>query len=193
MPHGLGLQCHPDLVDVAHVLLGQRPDRNATAADRLEEPLGDEIRDRGAHWHATDAELFGHLDLVQPGAFGDLHLHDREAESIADIAHERCRVPRGKLGQRGVPAIATFDADLNLKDYRDEYTEGLRRIIDAKIAGEEVVAPEPQEPPKVVNLMEALRRSLDSVSATKKKPAKAVLKKAAKPRAASGAKKRRAS
>jgi non-homologous end joining protein Ku len=30
-----------------------------------------------------------------------------------------------------------------------------------------------QEPPKVVNLMEALRKSLDSVSTTKKKPAKA--------------------
>jgi DNA end-binding protein Ku len=51
----------------------------------------------------------------------------------------------------------------------------LRRIIDAKIAGEEIVAPEVEEPQKVVDLMEALRRSLDSVSSTKKKPAKAVL------------------
>ncbi len=76
--------------------------------------------------------------------------------------------------------IATFDAELNLKDYKDEYTEGLRGIIDAKIAGEEVVAPEVQEPPKVVNLMEALRKSLDSVSTTKKKPAKAAI--AAAPR-----------
>ena len=39
-------------------------------------------------------------------------------------------------------------------------------------------------PPKVVNLMEALRRSLDSVSATKQKPVKAALpKKAAVARA----------
>jgi len=44
-------------------------------------------------------------------------------------------------------------------------------IIDAKIAGREIVAPEVQEPPKVVNLMEALRRSLDTISATQKKPA----------------------
>ena len=34
-----------------------------------------------------------------------------------------------------------------------------------------------QEPPKVVDLMEALRRSLDAVSTEKKKPAKAVIKK----------------
>ena len=59
--------------------------------------------------------------------------------------------------------------------YKDEYTEGLRSIIDAKIAGEEIVAPEVEEPAKVVDLMEALRRSLDSVSGDKKKPAKAAL------------------
>ena len=49
--------------------------------------------------------------------------------------------------------VATFDADLDLKNYKDEYRDGLRRIIDAKIAGEEIVAPELQDPPKVVDLM----------------------------------------
>jgi DNA end-binding protein Ku len=68
--------------------------------------------------------------------------------------------------------ISTFEAPLNLKDYKDEYREGLQEIIDAKIAGREVVAPEVEEPPKVVNLMEALRKSLDRVSETKKAPAK---------------------
>jgi DNA end-binding protein Ku len=70
--------------------------------------------------------------------------------------------------------IATFDAPLNLSDYRDEYREGLQKIIDAKIAGEEIVAPSAEAPPKVVNLMEALKKSLDAVSAGKKKTAKAV-------------------
>jgi non-homologous end joining protein Ku len=32
------------------------------------------------------------------------------------------------------------------------------------------VAPEVEAPPKVVNLMDALRKSLDSISASKKKP-----------------------
>ena len=71
--------------------------------------------------------------------------------------------------------IETFEAPLNLKDYKDEYREGLQEIIDAKIAGREVVAPEVEEPPKVVNLMEALRRSLDRVSDKKKAPAKAIV------------------
>jgi len=69
--------------------------------------------------------------------------------------------------------ISTFEGPLNLSDYKDEYREGLQRIIDAKIAGEEIVAPATEAPPRVVNLMEALKKSLDSVSATKKKPAKA--------------------
>jgi DNA end-binding protein Ku len=69
--------------------------------------------------------------------------------------------------------IETFDSPLDLKTYKDEYREGLQTIIDAKIAGEEVVAPEVEVAPKVVNLMEALRKSLDTVSAGKKKTAAA--------------------
>jgi DNA end-binding protein Ku len=101
--------------------------------------------------------------------------HDAEIRSIDQI-EELSSVPAKvkpeemKLARQ---VIATFDAELDLKEYKDEYKEGLRKIIDAKIAGEEIVAPEVQEPPKVVDLMEALRRSLDSVSKEKKKPAKA--------------------
>src|SRR5438105_15950411 len=71
--------------------------------------------------------------------------------------------------------ISSFDAPLNLADYKDEYREGLQRIIDAKIAGEEFVAPAVEAPPKVVNLMEALKRSLDAVGTAKKQPAKAAV------------------
>ena len=74
--------------------------------------------------------------------------------------------------------IDTFEAPLDLATYKDEYREGLQAIIDAKIAGQEIVAPSLEAPPKVVNLMEALRKSLDTVSATKKRPAKAEMPKA---------------
>src|SRR5688572_16391397 len=120
--------------------------------------------------------------------------HDAEIRSIDQIEElnsvpSKVKPEEMKLAKQ---VIATFDGELNLKDYKDEYTEGLRQIIDAKIAGEEYVAPEMQEPAKVVDLMEALRRSLDSVSTDKKKPAKANLKKVTKIKAANGAKKRRA-
>jgi DNA end-binding protein Ku len=75
--------------------------------------------------------------------------------------------------------IETFEGPLDLSTYRDEYRAGLQRIIEAKIAGEEVVAPSVAAPPKVVNLMDALKKSLDAVSTGKKKSAKAVASKPA--------------
>jgi DNA end-binding protein Ku len=73
--------------------------------------------------------------------------------------------------------IDTFEGPLDLASYTDEYREGLQAIIDAKIAGQEIVAPSLEAPPKVVNLMDALRKSLDTVSSTKKRPAKAAMPK----------------
>ena len=67
--------------------------------------------------------------------------------------------------------IGTFEGGVDFQSYRDEFQQGLRDIIDAKIEGREIVTQEAEAPPKVVNLMEALRKSLDSVSASKKKPA----------------------
>ena len=58
--------------------------------------------------------------------------------------------------------IANFETgELDLEEYKDEYQDELRRIIDAKIAGEEVTATREDAPPKVINLMDALRQSLD--------------------------------
>src|SRR5215212_4800234 len=65
--------------------------------------------------------------------------------------------------------IETFEGDVDFQSYRDEYQIGLREIIDAKIEGREVVSQEVEAPPKVVNLMDALRKSLDSISSSKKK------------------------
>jgi DNA end-binding protein Ku len=136
--------------------------------------------------------LYGreYLVAVRPHERGivmhTLH-HAAEIRSI-DAVDELRSVPDSvkpeemKLARQ---VISTFEQPLNLADYKDEYREGLQRIIAAKIAGEEIVAPETEAPPKVVNLMDALRKSLDTVSATKKRPAKAVAVKpaAAKPAA----------
>jgi DNA end-binding protein Ku len=142
--------------------------------------------------------LYGreYLVAVRPQKTGlvmyTLH-HDAEIRSIDQIEELRSlpatiKPDEMKLARQ---VIATFEGELNLKDYRDEYREGLRKIIDAKIAGEEIVAPEIQEPPKVVDLMEALRRSLDAVSKDKKTPAKADLGKSATRTKVVGSRKRK--
>jgi DNA end-binding protein Ku len=90
-------------------------------------------------------------------------------EELRDVA-ATVKAEEMKLAKQ---VIATFDGPLNLADYKDEYREGLQRIIDAKIAGAEIVAPAIETSPKVVNLMDALKKSLDAVSAGKKKSVKA--------------------
>ncbi len=87
--------------------------------------------------------------------------------------------------------IGNFETEGDLTQYKDDYQASLRKVIDAKIAGEEIAAPKDEAPPKVVNLMEALRQSLEKVSTTKKKTARI---EQSKPKAAvaAGGKKRAA-
>jgi len=120
--------------------------------------------------------------------------HAAEIRTIDQI--DELREVRGKVGPAEMKlakqVIDSFAGDLDLADYKDEYQEGLKQIIDAKVAGEEFVAPVEEAPPKVVDLMEALRRSLDQVSAGKKKTAK-VVEAAAEKTPKKAAKKRKAS
>jgi DNA end-binding protein Ku len=100
--------------------------------------------------------------------------HAAEIRTIDQI--DELREVRGKVNPAEMKlakqVIDSFAGELNLAEYKDEYQEGLKQIIDAKVSGEEFVAPAEEAPPKVVDLMEALRRSLDQVSAGKKKTAK---------------------
>jgi DNA end-binding protein Ku len=103
--------------------------------------------------------------------------HAAEIRSM-DVVEELSAVPATvkpeevKLAKQ---VIGTFEGPLDLSAYKDEYREGLQRIIDAKIAGREIVAPSVEAPPHVVNLMDALKKSLDAVSSQKKKPARATV------------------
>ncbi len=107
--------------------------------------------------------------------------HAAEVRSLDAIDELRGAPPELKPDEVKLArqVIGTFDGHLDLATFHDDYRDGLRKIIDAKIAGEEVVAPSVEAPPNVINLMEALRKSLDQVSASPKKAAKAGLPKPA--------------
>ena len=105
--------------------------------------------------------------------------HAKEVRSMENIDEletvpEKVKPEEIKLAKQ---VIGNFEGALDLTEYSDKYQEELQRIIDAKISGQEVVATEEETPPKVVNLMDALRQSLDRVSTGKKKAAKAVIEK----------------
>jgi DNA end-binding protein Ku len=141
--------------------------------------------------------LYGreYLVAVQPKDSGLVMYtmrHAKEVRSMADIEElgsvpDKVKPDEIKLAKQ---VIENFEGELDLREYRDEYQEELQRIIDAKIAGEEVVAPAEEAPPKVVNLMDALRQSLDRVSTGKKKTAKVEAAKA--PRTVKAKEKKRA-
>ncbi|HEX7083432.1 MAG TPA: Ku protein [Gaiellaceae bacterium] len=81
--------------------------------------------------------------------------------------------------------IASLQGPFDPAELRSEYRESLRELLEAKLAGQEIAAPEPVEATPVVDLMEALRAS---VAASRKQPAskKPAAKKPARKKTAAG-------
>jgi DNA end-binding protein Ku len=57
--------------------------------------------------------------------------------------------------------LAAFDLDA----YQDQYVTKLKRLIDLKVAGQEIVAAPDREEPKILNLMDALKKSVAEAQA----------------------------
>lgn len=75
--------------------------------------------------------------------------------------------------------IATLDKPFDPEKYKDEYQEKLKEVIEKKIAGQEIVAPSAEPQNNVIDLMEALKKSIEE-----NKPAKPAVKKPGKKRGA---------
>lgn len=66
--------------------------------------------------------------------------------------------------------INNMSSDFNIGDYRNEYKEALKELIQAKIEGKEVVSP-PETQNNIIDLMEALKASVEATEQKKKTPA----------------------
>ena len=80
------------------------------------------------------------------------------------------------LSDAGV-TIPTTVEELDLEEYKDLYVERLTQLIETKVAGQEVVQAPADEGPTVINLMDALKASVEqskakAPSTTKKAAAK---------------------
>jgi DNA end-binding protein Ku len=91
--------------------------------------------------------------------------------AMMKFAHE-LRSPDALTVPRDVPVdprelqlarqlIDTLAADWKPDQYRDSYTDAIRRVIEQKVEGKEITAPELKPRGEVRDLMEALRRSLE--------------------------------
>jgi DNA end-binding protein Ku len=75
--------------------------------------------------------------------------------------------------------VETLVANFEPQKYHDEYQERLKALLDAKLKGQEVTtAPQPQLAP-VIDMMEALKKSLAAREAVPKKPPARALETAA--------------
>ena len=124
------------------------------------------------------------LCLVRP--LGDalaletLYVHEDvkdHAEIDAVVSEAQVREPELELAQQ---IIASLAAPFDPAGLRSEYRASLRGLLEAKLAGKEISAPEPVAPAPTGDLMEALRASVVASKArTSKSPAKAATKKPA--------------
>lgn len=90
------------------------------------------------------------------------------AEDLRDPARELQKLPertksRGKELDMAVSLIDSMSEDWHPDEFHDTYTERVHKLIDDKKAGRKVtVETEPAEPTKVVDLFDALARSVES-------------------------------
>ena len=82
--------------------------------------------------------------------------------------------------------VSSLVGEFEPEEFVNEYRGELRAMLEAKLAGEEIVAPEQPEPAKVVDLMEALKESVAQAQKSKAAPAAKKKPAARKKRAASG-------
>lgn len=59
--------------------------------------------------------------------------------------------------------IELMKTDFDPEEYKDHYRQALKKVIDAKLEGKEIVVPTEAPKAKVVDLMEALRASVENL------------------------------
>ena len=100
----------------------------------------------------------GRALVISTMLYADEVVAEDEIEDISDA--------RAKPGERELKMaeqlIDSLAAEFDIRKYKDDFREQVLSLIERKAAGEEIVAAGPAEEPrgKVVNLMDALQKSL---------------------------------
>jgi DNA end-binding protein Ku len=133
--------------------------------------------------YAAIAKLCMHqreyIVIVRPRAKGlTLHtmFYSNEIRQVAEYGQTdkvELKEQEKKLAQQLIESLA---APFQPEKYHDEYQVGLRAMIEAKLKGQEVAAVQHPQMAPVIDLMEALKKSLaeKQAAAIKKPPVRAV-------------------
>ena len=104
----------------------------------------------------------------------DVHSQAEIDEAVGDT---QVKEPELALARQVIDSLV---GEFDPADLTSEYRRDLRAMLEAKLAGTEIAEPEPVPEAPVVDLMEALRRSVAEIKDKEEAPAK---KAGAKPRA----------
>lgn len=121
----------------------------------------------------------GHLVVIRPlgkGLVMQQLYYQNEVRSIDELDLGEAEVKENELRMAIQLAEMSASEGFHPENYRDEVQERVRDLIQKKIEGEEITTSEGEEPKaQVIDLMEALRRSLGG-AASSPKPAPAPAK-----------------
>src|SRR5499427_2586210 len=112
-----------------------------------------------------------HIIILRPGSKGILshtmYFQD-EIRQVEEFRTDTSLVKDKELAMAKM-LISSLEADFEPQKYHDEYRLNLQQMIEAKIEGKKVVATPSEHVAPVIDIMEALKKSL----AEKRKPAQA--------------------
>jgi DNA end-binding protein Ku len=93
---------------------------------------------------------------------------DVRSKSEIEEAVEATEVKKAELALAG-QVIESLVGEWNAAEFENEYRRDLKAMLEAKLAGQEIARPEPTPETPVVDLMEALRRSVEDVQGRRSK------------------------
>jgi DNA end-binding protein Ku len=97
--------------------------------------------------------------LLPEGRVGEMEGVVTKPEALDELAPKAEPGPEEmELARKLIEASSTEELDFS--QYKNLHKERMTKLIDAKVAGKEVVAPPPQEDRQIINLMDALRQSI---------------------------------
>ncbi|TMM16481.1 MAG: Ku protein [Actinobacteria bacterium] len=94
---------------------------------------------------------------------------DVRSKKEIEEAVEATEVKKAELALAG-QVIDSLVGEWDAADFENEYRRDLKAMLEAKLAGQEIKRPEPAPETPVVDLMEALRRSVEDVQGRRAKP-----------------------
>ena len=120
----------------------------------------------------SQREQLAAVRATEQGLMLSMLRYGNSFRDAADFSPPKLKVTGKKVQMAKMLIDAATEESFNLNKYADEYQTKVADFVEAKIKGKDIqAAPQEEEPEPVINLMDALRKSLDQNKRPTGKPA----------------------